>query len=45
MEVGCGQADQVIRILEETERFKDIAVREDLAGIPRVVSAKRSGLQ
>ncbi|MEP0767649.1 MAG: peptide chain release factor N(5)-glutamine methyltransferase [Fimbriimonadia bacterium] len=38
LEVGIGQADEVARLLSE---WHDLTVLDDLAGIPRVVSARK----
>jgi len=40
VEIGEGQSEEVKKILEETG-FTDIKVYKDLAGIERVVTAKR----
>jgi len=39
MEIGAGQAERVSEILSRTGRFASWEVRNDLAGIPRVVLA------
>jgi release factor glutamine methyltransferase len=41
MELGAGQAPAVMDMLHATQRFTDIAAHRDLAGIERVVEAKR----
>lgn len=41
LEVGAGQADEVVALLEQQGDFAPACVRPDLAGIPRVVSAAR----
>lgn len=41
VEIGCGQQDEVLALLGDG--WTDIAVRPDLAGIPRVVRARKSG--
>ena len=41
LEVGDGQASEVSGILEESGDFDAVGVRPDLAGIPRVVLARR----
>jgi release factor glutamine methyltransferase len=43
VEVGAGQADTVAGIMTASGAFVDPKVRDDLAGIPRVVSAHRRG--
>jgi release factor glutamine methyltransferase len=42
LEIGAGQADPVRALLQRTGRFDDIATRRDLAGIERVVAARRA---
>jgi release factor glutamine methyltransferase len=42
MEVGRGQAAEVIELLRRDARFGDFAAHRDLAGIERVVAARRS---
>jgi release factor glutamine methyltransferase len=44
LEVGCGEADQVINMLRQTEKFTDLAIQKDFAGIPRIVSAQKNSL-
>jgi len=41
VEVGAGQAQNVAGILTRAGHFKDISIRDDFAGIPRVVSGRR----
>ena len=43
VEVGAGQADAVAGIMTAAGAFEKPATRDDLAGIPRVVSAHRRG--
>lgn len=43
LEVGVGQADEVAGLLQQRGAFAPARIRPDLAGIPRVVSALRSG--
>jgi release factor glutamine methyltransferase len=43
VEVGAGQADAVARIMEAAGAYETPATRDDLAGIPRVVYARRRG--
>ena len=43
LEVGAGQADAVAGIMAAAGAFGEPRVRDDLAGIPRVVSAHRRG--
>jgi len=45
LEIGYGEVDRIIEIISNVGGFEDITVRSDLSGIPRVVSAKRKGLQ
>ena len=40
LEVGDGQADEVVRVLREAG-FEDVAVTSDLAGVDRVVEGRR----
>jgi len=40
LEVGHDQARRVIELMEEKDRYVDIQITKDLAGIERVVSAK-----
>jgi release factor glutamine methyltransferase len=42
VEVGAGQADAVSGLLAGTRLFEPAALRADLAGMPRVVSARRA---
>lgn len=42
LEIGAGQADPVRALLQRTGRFDDISTSRDLAGIERVVAAKRA---
>jgi release factor glutamine methyltransferase len=42
LEIGAGQADPVRALLQRTGRFDDISTRRDLAGIERVVAARRA---
>ncbi len=42
LEIGAGQADPVCALLECTGRFAEISTRPDLAGIERVVAARKS---
>jgi len=42
LEIGAGQADSVRALLQSTGRFDDISTRRDLAGIERVVSARKA---
>ena len=42
LEVGAGQADAVRSLLHRTGRFDDVSTRRDLAGIERVVAARRA---
>jgi len=42
LEVGAGQADAVRGLLLRSGRFDDISTRRDLAGIERVVAARRA---
>jgi release factor glutamine methyltransferase len=42
MEIGDGQAARVTALLEDTRRYRDIAVFRDLYGKERVVSAFRA---
>jgi release factor glutamine methyltransferase len=42
IEVGSGQAAQVIHLLERDGRFAELAAHRDLSGIDRVVAARRS---
>ena len=39
-EIGYGHEDAVRRLLEADERWTDLDIRQDLAGIPRVVIAR-----
>lgn len=39
VEVGEGQADAVVRLLEEEGRYGELRVHDDLAGKPRIVTA------
>lgn len=43
LEVGAGQAGEVAGLLQQSGSFAPALIRPDLAGIPRVVSALRSG--
>ena len=43
LEVGAGQADAVAGIMEAAGAYETPAIRDDLAGIPRVVYARRRG--
>lgn len=43
LEVGAGQAEEVAALLQQSGSFAPARIRPDLAGIPRVVSAARSG--
>jgi release factor glutamine methyltransferase len=43
LEVGAGQAEEVAGLLAQSSSFAPAQVRPDLAGIPRVVSARRAG--
>ena len=40
-EFGCGQDDDVQRLLEEDGRYTDVSLTPDLQGIPRVACARR----
>lgn len=42
LEIGAGQADAVRSLLLRTGRFDDITTRRDLAGVERVVAARRA---
>jgi len=42
LEIGAGQADPVRALLQRTGRFDDISTRRDLAGIERVVAARKA---
>jgi len=42
LEIGAGQADAVRALLQRTGRYVDISTRRDLAGIERVVAARRA---
>jgi release factor glutamine methyltransferase len=42
LEIGAGQADAVRALLRRTGGFDDVSVRCDLAGIERVVAARRA---
>jgi len=42
LEIGAGQADSVRALLERTGCFDDVSTRCDLAGIERVVAARRA---
>lgn len=41
LEVALGQAKEVVNLLEKDGNFKNIQVKKDLAGIDRVILAKR----
>jgi release factor glutamine methyltransferase len=41
VEVGAGQADAVAGIMDAAGAFETPATRADLAGVPRVVHARR----
>jgi release factor glutamine methyltransferase len=41
-EIGAGQADQIERLLADHARWGDVTIAPDLAGIRRVVSARRT---
>ena len=42
LEIGAGQADPVRALLRRTGRFDDISTKRDLAGIERVVAARKA---
>jgi release factor glutamine methyltransferase len=42
LEIGAGQADAVRALLERSGRYGDISTRRDLAGIERVVAARKA---
>jgi len=42
LEIGAGQADPVRALLQRTGRFEDVSTRRDLAGIERVIAARRA---
>ena len=42
LEIGAGQAGRVLALLQRTGRFEDLTTRRDLAGIERVVAARRA---
>jgi release factor glutamine methyltransferase len=42
LEVGSGEKYEVTEILRDSRRFKEISVREDFSGVPRVVSARKN---
>lgn len=42
LEIGAGQAGSVRSCLQRTGRFEDISTRRDLAGVERVVAARRA---
>lgn len=42
LEIGAGQAGAVLALLQRTGRFDDVSTRRDLAGIERVVAARRA---
>lgn len=42
LEIGAGQADPVRALLRRTGRFEEISTRCDLAGIERVVAARKA---
>lgn len=42
VELGYGAAEKVRRILQEQNRWVNISVTDDLAGIPRVLAAERA---
>jgi release factor glutamine methyltransferase len=41
VEIGQGALDAVVALLENDPAWRDIAMKNDLAGIPRVISAQR----
>ncbi|MEJ2093576.1 MAG: hypothetical protein P8X65_15460, partial [Syntrophobacterales bacterium] len=41
LEVGAGQAEQVLEFLDKTQAYDTLKTRNDLQGIPRVVLARR----
>ena len=43
LEVGAGQAEGVMKLLEETQTYDTLKTVNDLQGIPRVVLARRRG--
>lgn len=43
MELGCGQFDRVKRLARECGAFDSVECRKDMAGIERVLIAKRGG--
>lgn len=42
LEVGLGQADRVVGLIEDTQEFTEVRVREDLTGRERMVLAVRA---
>ena len=42
LEIGAGQADSVQKLLQRTGCFDDVSTRRDLAGIERVVAARKA---
>ena len=42
LEIGAGQADPVRALLQRAGCYDDISTRRDLAGIERVVAARRA---
>ena len=43
IEIGCGQRDEVFSIFNSSPVWQDVNFYKDLAGIERVVSARKSG--
>ena len=41
LEVGAGQAEKVLKLLQQTEAYKSVETLADYQGIPRVVRARR----
>ena len=42
MELGCGQADQVLRLSQQTGAFSTLECRKDASGIERVLVARKA---
>src|SRR5439155_8290687 len=42
LELGCGQADQVLRLAQQTGAFISLVCRKDAAGIERVFVARKA---
>ncbi|MEQ8254349.1 MAG: hypothetical protein ABRQ28_07170, partial [Smithellaceae bacterium] len=41
LETGSNQSTQIVNIFESSGQYSDISIRNDYAGLPRVIKARR----